>query len=128
MIQHRACVRIVAREFLGRLQHVAAVGTGLVIRKHRARSFKLMVDFRDRHDIAVARKHRRHSANRLGHLKDLAVENNSRIPARRGWANDVCPHWSVWSSEFYKFILDHDHWLAAPSSLFMPILEHFSDR
>ncbi len=92
MVQHRTCVCVEARELLGRLQRIAAIGAGLIIRQHRPGSFKLVINLGDRNDVSMPRNHCCRPANRPGHLENLGKENDSGILTRRCWPGNVRPH------------------------------------
>jgi hypothetical protein len=88
-------ILIVGSKLLCVLQFVAPRGTGLVVCEHRSKRLKFMINLRNRDDIAVAAQGRSHSTDRVGDLKDLRIEDNTRMAARRLRHEEMHAHGST---------------------------------
>ncbi len=109
MVENGAGVGVVAGEFLGGLPLIASVRPGLVIGEHGSSGFELVINLGDGDDVSVTGEHRGDSVNGSGDLKDLTVEDDAGIFARRDGPEDVGPHRPVSSRKFYLFVVEDDH-------------------
>ena len=96
IVQHRASIGIVGRQFLGDFQFIAPIGPGLIVGKGDARRFKLMVNFRNSHDKAMARKECRRPLNGAGDLENFGKEQEVRDTFRRRWGESHASAWGRW--------------------------------
>jgi hypothetical protein len=109
MVDDGARVGVVAGEFLGGLEGVAAVGSGLVVLEDLSGGFELVIDLRDGDDVAMSGEHGGGAADGRGDLKDLGVQKYSGIFAFGGGAEDMGSHGAVGSREVCVFAVDDDH-------------------
>src|SRR5258708_2948026 len=115
VIERGPRVGVVACQLLRGLEYIASIRAGLIVRKHRSGSFKLVVNLRHRDDISVSRKERRSPPNGRGDLKYLGVEHDPWIASGSRGPRNVCPHRTVGSVECDKFVADDDHDFPPPS-------------
>ena len=112
-----ACVVIVAGDWLGGLELVAAVGAGLVVGEDGSGGLELVIDLGHGDDVAVTSKHGCGASDGSRDLNDFGVEDDARITARGGGANDVRSHGAAGCVQGYVFVVDDDHSLASLRSL-----------
>ena len=109
-IRHRAAgVIVVGSELLRGLEHIAALGAGLVVGENFARRLKLVVDLRHDDNEAVTREEGRGPANGTGDLENFRVEENARIFSWRRGPKYKAPHGPGRRSEVGKLRIDDCH-------------------
>src|SRR5271163_210448 len=96
MVEDGTGVGVVAGELFGCFPLITAIGTFLVVGQDGSGGFELVIDLGDGNDVSMPGQHGRGSANRPGYLEDLGIENDSGIPARGGWPDEVRAHRAVW--------------------------------
>src|SRR5271165_3741482 len=111
MIEHRPRVGIVAGQFLGGLENIAAVRACLVIGEDHSRRLKLVVNLRNYHDVSVPGEHRRGATDGAGDLENLRVKDHPRILPRRHRTQDHGTHGAVRSGQLNHFLFMNDHFL-----------------
>jgi hypothetical protein len=93
-------IGVVAAEFLGRLELVAAIRAVLIVDQDGARRQEFTVDLRNGNDEAMSSQDRRSASNRCGDLKDFRREKNPRVAAGRSWTINTSPPRTVRRGKF----------------------------
>src|SRR5436190_4777384 len=105
----RACVIIVACEFLGDFVGVARFRSRLVVSKDAPDRLQLMPDFRHGDDEPVTRKDRRGPPDGCSDLKYFRPQDDARIPSRSRRSENAGPHRPPRGGKVDGFIIENGH-------------------